>query len=78
MEFHTLFIETLYDLLCAAVGLNFSVFSVTVRVNHGNSAESFLDLKTVGMRMDIKTEQRRTGMVTPQECGGCGKLITDR
>ena len=39
MEFHTLFIETLYDLLCAAVGLN---FTVTVRVNHGNSAESFL------------------------------------
>ena len=75
MEFHTLFIETLYDLLCAAVGLN---FSVTVRVNHGNSAESFLGVKTVGMRMDIKTEQRRTGMVTPQECGGCGKLITDR
>jgi hypothetical protein len=30
------------------------------------------------MRMDANTEYRKTAGLAPQECGGCGKFITDR
>lgn len=32
----------------------------------------------VDMRMEANAEYRRTAMLAPQECGGCGKFITDR
>lgn len=35
-------------------------------------------ISIVDMRMEANAEYRRTAMLTPQECGGCGKYITDR
>lgn len=59
-------------------------FSVSVTVLQLLFYDKFLMLLmiynflVVDMRMEANAEYRRTAMLAPQECGGCGKFITDR